>query len=329
MRNGSLAQNLELNAVWRRVRHITMQMGIQQFMLLLALVVIFTVMGLINPRFLSVANMVNIARQISINVVIATGATFCILSGGIDLSVGSVGIMCGCLTAIFLIRTQLIFAGILLGFAIGACAGLINGLLISRLRVPPFVVTLGMMTIGRGIALLTTGGLVISGLPQAFTVIGTGWIGPIPVPVVIAVFVAVAGHFLLTRTEFGLRCYAVGGNYEAARMSGIDTAKIITSVYVMQGTLAALGGLILTGRVLSAQPALMGQANLDAIAATVIGGTSLGGGKGNIVGTVLGSILVGSLYNALNIIGVGYYTQLVVIGCIIILAVYIDTLTRK
>lgn len=306
-----------------------LQRAIRQYSLLLAVVAIFIIMGALNPRFLSTANLRNIMLQCSINMVIASGMTFCIVSGGLDLSVGSVGVMSGCVAAKVMIITRSPILGVLAGLAAGLSAGLVNGFAIAKMKVPPFITTMGMQSIGRGLALVVTGGLVISGLPRAFTVIGTGYLGPVPIPVIIALCVVAFSHFLLSRTEFGLNVVATGGNYEAARLSGVNTERVLLTVYTYQGVLAAMGGLILTARVLSAQPALMQTANLDAIAAAVVGGTRLGGGKGTITGTILGAILIGSLFNGLNIVGVGFDLQLVIIGAIIILAIYYDVISRR
>ncbi|MDA2927036.1 ABC transporter permease, partial [Acidobacteria bacterium AH-259-G07] len=280
-------------------------------------------------RFLTVGNLINIARQISINLIIAVGMTFCIIGGGFDLSVGSVGAMSGVLTGLVLVETGSVSLGILSGLVAGTTAGLINGLCISRLKVNSFVTTLGMMVAARGVALILTGGDVILGFPEAFNFLGVGFIAGIPVPIIIAAAVTILGHLVLSRTEFGLNVYAVGGNYAAAKLAGLRNERIITMVFTAQGLLAALGGIVLMARVVSAQPALMQETNLDVIAAVVVGGTSLAGGRGGIGGTLLGSILLGTLFNGLNIVGIGYEWQLVAIGLIIVMAVAVDNLSRR
>lgn len=303
--------------------------NLQKSFLLLALVLVCLVIGFLEPRFLTVANVINIARQISINLIIAVGMTFCIVSGGFDLSVGSVGAMSGVVTGLVLVETGSVSLGILSGFAAGTAAGLINGFCISRLKVNSFVTTLGMMVAARGVALILTGGDVILGFPDSFNFIGVGFVSGIPVPIIIATVVTVLGHLVLSHTQYGLNVYAVGGNYAAAKLAGLRNERIITIVFTVQGLLAAMGGIVLMARVVSAQPALMQDTNLDVIAAVVVGGTSLSGGRGGIGGTVLGSILIGTLFNGLNIIGIGYEWQLVAIGFIIVMAVAADNLSRK
>jgi ribose/xylose/arabinose/galactoside ABC-type transport system permease subunit len=286
-------------------------------------------MGIMEPRFLSLGNLINIARQISINQIIAVGMTFCMITGGFDLSVGSVGVMSGCLTAIVMLATGSVTMGILAGLAAGTLAGLVNGAAISYLRVNPLVTTLGMMVAARGVALIMTGGDVIIGLPESFNFIGVGFIAGIPVPIIIAIIITFLGSLILSRTQYGLNVYAVGGNFEAAKLAGLNTGRVVALAYMAQGLLAAVGGIVLTARVVSAQPALMHDTALDVIAAVVVGGTRLGGGRGSMGGTILGIILMGALFNGLNIIGVGYEWQLVVIGVIIVMAVALDNFSHK
>ncbi len=303
--------------------------NIQKSFLFLALIVVLLGMGIMEPRFLSLGNLINIARQISINEIIAVGMTFCMITGGFDLSVGSVGVMSGCLTAIVMLATGSVTIGILAGLAAGTFAGLVNGVAISYLRVNPLVTTLGMMVAARGVALIMTGGDVIIGFPESFNFIGVGFIAKIPVPIIIAVLVTILGALILSRTQYGLNVYAVGGNFEAAKLAGLSTGRVVALAYTAQGLLAAMGGIVLTARVVSAQPALMHDTALDVIAAVVVGGTRLGGGRGTIGGTILGIILMGALFNGLNIIGVGYEWQLVVIGFIIVMAVALDNFSHK
>jgi ribose transport system permease protein len=329
MRDGLLVDG-ELTTAPRTHRVRALLTGnLQKSFLLVALVVVFIGMGLVEPRFLTLGNLVNIARQISINVIIAVGMTFCMIAGGFDLSVGSVGVMSGCLTAIVMLATGSVPLGLAAGLGAGTLAGLVNGLSITRLGVNSFVTTLGSMVVARGIALIMTGGDVITGLPPLFNFIGVGFVAGVPVPIVIAVVVTLVGHVVLARTQYGLICYAVGGNYPAARLAGLRNDRVITIAFTVQGLLAALGGIVMTARVVSAQPALMHDTNLDVIAAVVVGGTSLAGGRGGIGGTVLGCILLGALFNGLNIIGIGYEWQLVVIGVIIVMAVGADNLSRR
>lgn len=301
----------------------------QRSFLVISLLVLFGMMGFLEPRFLTASNLINIARQISINLIIAVGMTFCMISGGFDLSVGSVGAMSGCLAGIVLVKTGNVPLSIVSGMAAGTLAGLLNGLSISRLKVNSFVTTLGMMVIARGVALILTGGDVILGFPETFNFLGVGFVGGIPVPILIAAVVTLAGHLVLSRTQFGLNVYAVGGNPNAARLAGLRNERIITLAFTLQGFLAALGGIVLMARVVSAQPALMQDTNLDVIAAVVVGGTSLAGGRGGMGGTILGCVLIGTLFNGLNILGIGYEWQLVAMGLIIVAAVAADQLSSR
>lgn len=301
----------------------------QRSFLVISLAVLFAVMGFLEPRFLTASNLINIARQISINLIIAVGMTFCMISGGFDLSVGSVGAMSGCLAGIVLVKTGNVPLSIVSGMAAGTLAGLLNGLSISRLKVNSFVTTLGMMVIARGVALILTGGDVILGFPETFNFLGVGFVGGIPVPILIAAVVTLAGHLVLSRTQFGLNVYAVGGNPNAARLAGLRNERVITLAFTLQGFLAALGGIVLMARVVSAQPALMQDTNLDVIAAVVVGGTSLAGGRGGMGGTILGCVLIGTLFNGLNILGIGYEWQLVAMGLIIVAAVAADQLSSR
>lgn len=303
--------------------------SLQKSFLLLALIAVFIGMGMLEPRFLSLANLINIARQISIDLIIAVGMTFCMISGGFDLSVGSVGVMSGCLTAIVTLATGSVSFGIIAGLGAGTLSGFLNGLSISKLKVNPLVTTLGMMVMARGVALIMTGGDVIIGLPNTFNFIGVGFIAGVPFPIIIAFIITVIGHLVLSKTEFGLNCYAVGGNYAAANLAGLRNDRIINITYAAQGMLAALGGIVLMARVVSAQPSLMHDTALYVIAAVVVGGTRLGGGAGTMGGTLLGVILIGALFNGLNIVGVGYEWQQVVIGLIIVIAVAVDNFSRK
>ena len=303
--------------------------NVQRLFLLSALVVVVIVMTVLNPRFLTFGNIINISRQMSINLIIAVAMTYCIISGGFDLSVGSVGAMAGCLAGIILESTDNIPLAIAVGLGSGAMTGIVNGFVIAKLNVPPFVATLGTMSAARGVALLVTGGVIISGFPESFNFIGTGFLFGIPVPVIIMVIIVAIGHIVLSKTEFGLNIYALGGNFKASRLAGLENEKMIMKLYTLSGLLSAMAGIILTARVISAQPGLMHTTNLDVIAAVVVGGTSLAGGKGSIGNTILGSVLMAALFNGLNIIGIGYEWQLVVVGIIVIIAVALDMISRK
>jgi ribose transport system permease protein len=300
-----------------------------KFFLLGSLVAVIIVMTLLNSRFLTLGNIINISRHMSINMIIAVGMTFCLISAGMDLSVGSVGIVAGCLAGVIMHQTANIPLAVGAGILSGIFFGYINGVVIAKLRVNAFVTTLATMTIARGIALLITGGNIITDLPDAFNIIGVGFVYGIPIPVIIMVIVVILGHLLLSKTEFGLNTYAIGGSEKAARLAGLKNDRVIIKIYILSGFLAALAGLVLTARVVSAQPNLMMTTNLDVIAAVIVGGTSLMGGSGSMVSTVLGSTLMAALFNGLNIVGVGYEWQLIVVGTILIIAVSLDMVSRK
>jgi ribose/xylose/arabinose/galactoside ABC-type transport system permease subunit len=279
--------------------------------------------GAVNPNFWSATNLGNVSRQISILALISIGQTFAILSAGIDLSVGSllafVSVVCA--------QQMLVFGltgGIVAGVLAGGFAGLVNGLLIAKARVPPFITTLGMLVAARGAALTLSGGLPIAGLPRNFMVIGAGYVGPFPIPSIIAAVAFVLAHFILGRTRFGRYVYAIGSNEEAAVLSGIAVAKYKTLVYVVSGLFAGIAGVVLTSRVISGQPTLGEVQELYSIAAVVIGGGKISGGVGGIGRTLMGVLVLGILGNGLNLIRVPSYMQNIVIGAIIVIAVYID-----
>ncbi|MGE5592925.1 MAG: ABC transporter permease, partial [Betaproteobacteria bacterium] len=291
--------------------------------------------------FIRPDNIVNVLRQISINACIATGMTFVIITGGVDLSVGSVLAVVGIVTAKLLTRLPgvvgvppAIVASCIVGLMIGGVMGAVNGFTITRFRVPPFVSTLAMMTAARGIAFLLSDGRPVWNLPLQFNFIGRGYVldkvfGPwIPMPVVIMVVVMAIAHIILTRTQIGRYVYAVGGNEEAARLSGINVARVKMFTYSLSGVTAALGGIILISRLASGQPGAGESYELYAIAATVLGGTSMSGGKGTMVGTAIGALIMGVLNNGLNLAGVESYSQNVILGAVILGAVLIDRLRK-
>ena len=290
---------------------------------LLLLIIVITAM---NPSFLTASNILNVLRQVSISALIAFGMTFVILTRGIDLSVGSTLALTGAVAATLLASgTDPILAmgaALLLGLTLGA----INGLIITKGRVAPFIATLATMTIYRGLTLVYTDGRPVSGLGDsvAFQMMGKGYMLGIPVPVVTTILAFAALYFILHHTTFGRRVYAVGGNEEASKLSGINIDRIKIGVYAITGLLAAVSALILTSRLNSAQPTAGESYELDAIAAVVLGGTSLNGGRGWIFGTLVGALIIGVLNNGMNLIGVSSFFQLVVKGVVILLAVLLD-----
>ncbi len=291
---------------------------------LFAIILFFFIM---TPNFITQTNLINVARQMSINMIIAVGMTFVIVSGGLDLSVGSVGIMSGCLVGVLMAGYQVPIAlALLIGLSAGALCGFINGLVITRLKVPPFVATLGMSNIARGVAIVITGGYIIHGFPEMFNTIGIGFFLGIPFPVYYMAVIVFVGHMMMSKTEFGLNVYAIGGNEPAARLAGLRVDAMKLRIYVLSGFLAAFGGIVLTARVISAQPALMQTTSLEVIAAVFVGGSKMGGGSGTVMGTLLGATIMALLFNGMNLIGVGYEWQQVAIGIILILSVSLDKL---
>ncbi|HWR43858.1 ABC transporter permease subunit [Sporomusa sp.] len=291
---------------------------------LLGLLLISLALALLSDRFLTVNNLLNVTRQVSLNAIISVGMTLVILTGGIDLSVGSIVAMAGSITAGLMSAGQGMGTAIIAGIAIGSILGAINGLLITKGKVPPFIATMGMMTVARGYTLVYTEGRPITGLTEDFRWLGGGYITGIPVPVVIMALIFIAAYFLLKKNQLGRYIYAIGGNEEAARLSGIGTKKILVTVYTLSGLLAGLSGIILTSRLNSAQPTAGMGFELDAIAAVVLGGTSLAGGLGTIGGTLVGAMIIGVLDNGLNLLNVSSFYQQVAKGLVILLAVLLD-----
>ena len=302
--------------------------ALRRFGIVIAFALLVVILSLLSGSFLTVSNLLNIARQVSINAVIAAGMTFVILTGGIDLSVGSVLAVSGAVIAGLLSAGRPLLVGIGAGLAVGAALGLLDGLIVTRGKVQPFIATLGMLTIGRGLTLVYTGGRPITGLPDAFVWLGAVEVSRIPVPVVIMILVFLISYGILTQTVFGRYVYAIGGNEEAARLSGVDVATHKTLVYVISGVLSAVSAVILTARLNSAQPTAGVGFELDAIAAVVLGGTTLAGGEGSISGTLLGAFIIGVINNGLNLLNVNPFYQQVVKGAVILLAVLLDRRLR-
>jgi inositol transport system permease protein len=311
---------------------------------LIFLLVLMGAFALLEPRFLKPLNLFNVMRQVSIYGLLAIGMTFVILTRGIDLSVGSLVALTGLAAAAvakgglesrFAVGAQAEAHGfgwplaLLAAVALGTACGWVQGLAITRLKVPPFVVTLGGMSAFRGAALLLAGGGPISGFDDGYRWWGQGYVGPVPVPVIIFLAIALLAHFVLSATRFGRNIYAVGGNPEAARLSGLDVDRLTTSVYVIIGCMAGLGGFVLSARLNSAEAVAGLTYELTVIASVVIGGTSLFGGIGTVFGTVVGTLLIGVLLNGLVLNNVSSYVQQIIIGVIIVLAVAFDTFAKS
>ena len=296
---------------------------------LVGLFLLGALLSALTPFFLTRSNLMNVMEQTAINAVIAVGKAFMILSAGIDLSVGSITALSGVVLANRLQAGWGMAPSLVAGVAIGALCGLLSGLLITRGRLPPFIATLGMMSMARGAALLFTDGRPISGFEESLRFLSTGRIAGIPVPVLLTVVLYALAIVLLNRTRFGRYVYAIGGNEEATRLSGVAVGFHKTLVYVLSGVTAALASILLTARLNSAQPIAGMMYELDAIAAVVIGGTSLTGGLGTLGGTLIGALTMGVLRNGLNLLGISSFLQQIVIGFVIIVAVLTDSLVKS
>jgi ribose transport system permease protein len=310
---------------------------LQSFIALLILCIVLTIL---TDKFFTPDNGLNVLRQVAVNICISVGMTLIVLTAGIDLSVGSVLALCSAVSVgLFKNGIQIpslnlfvgftVFGALVAAVVIGLLLGYFNGWVITKFRIPPFVATLAMLTIARGLTMLYTQGHPISNLGSAFAFLGTGWILGIPVPVYIATLVVIAAIFITKKTKLGRYIYAIGGNEQAAKLSGIPINQVKIKVYAIAGALAALGGIIVASRLDSAQPNAGLSYELDAIAAVVIGGTSLSGGKGTIWGTVMGAIIIGVLNNGLVLLNVSPFWQQVVKGSVILIAVAIDKAFEK
>jgi ribose transport system permease protein len=294
--------------------------------ILLLICILFTVL---SPSFLTPGNMVNIARQASINIVLATGMTFVILTGGIDLSVGSILGVSAVVAVLVSLLPALSWAAIPVALLAGLLMGLANGALIAFLDLPPFIVTLGALTAWRGGAYLVANGTTVINRDLGFAWIGNDYLGPLPWLVVIALLAIGASWFILKRTVLGVQIYAVGGNQRAARLTGIKVNRVLLFVYGVSGLLAGLAGVMSSSRLYSATGLLGNGYELDAIAAVILGGTSFTGGIGTMPGTLLGALIIAVLNNGLTLLNMSYFWQLVVKGLVIIVAVTIDRLRRR
>jgi ribose/xylose/arabinose/galactoside ABC-type transport system permease subunit len=293
--------------------------------LLLALGVLSLAIALVRPQFLSAGNLINVVRQISINGILAIGVTFVLLTAGVDLSLGAVVALAGVVAAMCAQPdTFPVLVPIAAGIATGLACGAMNGVVVTKGRVAPFIATLGMMTAARGLALVLSGGRPVSGLGNTFTAIGRGSLAGIPYPVLILGGVALAAHLFLQRFRPGREIYAVGGNEEAAHLAGVAVHRIKLLAYSVSGAMAGLAGVVLAARITTGQPNAAFGYELDAIAAAVIGGTSLAGGIGSVGGTLLGALLIGVISNGLDLLNVPSYYQQIVKGLLIVGAVWLD-----
>jgi ribose/xylose/arabinose/galactoside ABC-type transport system permease subunit len=304
-------------------------MRARRFGNVIGLVVLGAVLWALTPHFLTVSNLLNVAQQTSINAIVAVGMTFVIISGGIDLSVGSIVALSGVALGALLQDGQPLPVAVSAALATGVACGIVNGALVSVGGLPPFIATLGMMSVARGAALVFTEGRPVSGFDEGFRSLATGSVGFIPAPVVVMIVVYAAAHLVLTRTTFGRYVYAIGGNEEATRLSGVAVRFHKAAIYGVAGLMSAVAAIVLTARLNSAQPIAGMMYELDAIAATVIGGTSLMGGEGTLAGTLVGALIMGVLRNGLNLLGVSSFLQQIVIGAVIVGAVLVDTILKR
>ncbi len=299
--------------------------------IVVVLVLMCTIISFATDKFLTGTNIISVLRQISINTFIALGMTLVIILGHIDLSVGAIVAMSGTLTVGFIVNQGLpIWFAIVLGLLIGTATGFISGFVVSTFKVPAFIITMAMMNIANGIAHVYSGGQSTRITNEFFVNIGTGYLFKvIPLPVVYMAILIAIFTFVLNKTKFGTYVYAIGGNREAARLSGVPIKKVEIIVFTLSGFLSAFAGLVLCSRMYSGQPSVGSGYELDAIAACVLGGTSMSGGRGRISGTVFGAIVIGIISNGLNLIGVSSYWQLIIKGLIIACAVLLDVQKGK
>lgn len=296
----------------------------------LVLCIFLTVNPITSDSFFTQKNLFNVLRQISTNLYLACGMTMVIILGGIDLSVGSIIALSGCVAAGCVARYNLpLPVAVVVGIAIGLAVGIFNGAFICKTTIPPFIVTLATMNIAKGFAYVYTGGSPVRVVTKEWQFIGAGYIGPVPTPVVILVIVLIVTAVIMNKTKIGRHIYAVGGNPQAAEFSGIKVAKIKFFVHAYSGMMAGLAGVVLASRMYSGQPTAGDGAEMDAIAAVVVGGTSMAGGSGKIGGTIIGGLIIGVLNNGLNLLNVNSFWQYVVKGAVILLAVFIDFIRNR
>ena len=312
------------------VQRIDWGLALDKYGIFLVFLAICVILSFLSPAFLTVRNVLNVLRQVSITGIMGVGMTFVILTGGIDLSVGSLLALAGCLAAGLGVRHGASpFVMTVVPILVVTCLGVLVGFIISKFKVPPFVATLGMMSAARGLTLIYTDAYPISGLSRAFRNLGSGMVGPVPVPIIIYLVVVAIGAIVLSQTKFGRYVYAIGGNEEAVRLSGINTSRYKVAIYGISAFTAALSGVILAARLNSGQPTAGQGYELDVVAAVVIGGTSLQGGRGSVLGTFIGALLIGVLTNGFNLMNISPFYQQVVKGVIIVAAVIMEQMRSK
>ncbi|WP_407893350.1 ribose ABC transporter permease [Lacticaseibacillus sp. N501-2] len=300
---------------------------------LIALIVLVIAVTILNPGFLQVDNLLNLLRQTSVNAIIAFGMTFVIMTGGIDLSVGSTLALTGAITASFIAGGMPGWVAVLAGLVLGALFGCLNGLIIAYGKAAAFITTLATMTIFRGATYVYTDGNPVTGAKINdnffFQMIGRGYLFGVPIPIIIMILAFIIWYIVLHKTAFGRKTFALGGNERAAFVAGVNTNKTTILIYTISGLMAALAGMILTSRLSSAQPDAGTSYEMDAIAAVVLGGTSLAGGKGRMSGTLIGALIIGTLSNGMNLLGISSFYQQIVKGVVILIAVLLDRKNSK
>ncbi len=314
-----------------KLERVTIIKALDKYKMVIILLLMIIFMSIASDVFLSGRNILNIIRQISVNTVIAVGMTFVIITGGIDLSAGAILAVSGVVAAGLLknLGIESVLIVILISTLVGGFLGFLNGLSISKLKVPPFIATLAMMQIARGVAYLLSNGRPIVDLPDNFLIIGQGSFLGVPVMIIFMIIVVIIGYIILQHTKFGRYVYYVGGNEEAARVSGINVSKMLLLVYTFAGLCAGFAGVILSSRINSGQPQAGMTYELYAIAAVVIGGTSLSGGIGSVGGTIIGACIIGIIRNSMNLLNVSPFNQMVVLGAVILGAVILDMQSSK
>jgi ribose transport system permease protein len=310
--------------------------GIKEFVrnnlgILIGLFVLCIIISVINPNFLTSNNLLNVLRQTSTNLYLALAMTMIIILGGIDLSVGSIMAVVGVVTtSLIALLGAPVWVAVAAGLLVGVLIGAVNGYVAATTIIPPFIITLATMNIARGAAYVLTDGKPVRVMSDSFNFIGSGYIGGfLPTPVLYLIILLIVCYFIMNKTKLGRHMYAVGGNAEAAKFSGINIKKVKFFAYAFSGLMAAIAGIVLASRMFSGQPTAGNAAELDAIAAVVLGGTSMTGGYGRIGGTVIGALIIGVLSNGLNLMGVSSFWQFIVKGIVILVAVYADVIKRR
>lgn len=299
-----------------------------KYAIIIVLIFEIVIFAIAAPAFTNAENIFNILRQVSIVGIMSVGMTMVIISGGLDLSVGAVCGLVGVIVAKFMVDGFHPVVAVILGLIVGLIVGLVNGLLVSVIRVTPLIATLGTMTVCRGLAFLISDGIPVYGFTKAFTVIGQGYVGVVPIPVIIMAVVFFVGYIILNRATFGRRIYGVGSSEEVSRLSGVNIAKVKCTPYIISGFLSALTGIILLSRLNSGIPNTGNGYEMDVITAVVLGGVSIKGGEGKLLLVIVGVLIMGVLSNGLVLLGVNIYVQQVLQGVVLIVAITIDCLTQ-